>query len=76
MVDTSDIRALTAEDFAKARKNPFAEKIRKHDLSISVTEHYRPSDVADISNGLCSKFFKLDEDELAALEEYNKKNNR
>jgi len=74
MVNTSDIRVLTAEDFAKARKNPFAEKIRKHGFSISVTEHYSPSDVVDISKGLCDKFLKLDEEELAALEEYNKNN--
>jgi len=73
MVDTSDIREMTAEDFARGRKNPYAEKIRKHGFSITITEHFSPEDVADIANGTCSRF-KMTEEELEALEEYNKKN--
>jgi len=70
MIDTSDIRELTATDFAKGRKNPFAEKIKKHGFTISVSEHYSPSDVEDIIKGTCTRFFQLDEDEHKALEEY------
>ena len=70
MIDTSDIRELTAEDFAKARKNPYAEKINKHGFTVFVTEHFSPDDVTDIRNGKYPQFFKLDEEELEALREY------
>jgi len=74
MIDTSDIRELTAEDFAKARPNPYAEKIKHYGFTVSVTEHYSPKDVNDIMNGECSRF-KLDAEELEALEEYNNRAN-
>ena len=71
MIDTSDIRELTAKDFARGRKNPYAEIIKEHGFSISVTEHFSPEDVSDITQGKCSRF-KLDKEELEALEEYKR----
>lgn len=73
MIDTSDIRELTAKDFERGRKNPFAEKIKKYGFTISVTEHFSPKEVADIADGTCNRF-NLTTEELEALEEYKKNN--
>ena len=45
MIDTSDIRERTADDFAKGRKNPYAEKLRKEGYSIVID--IGPEDIAD-----------------------------
>jgi len=47
MIDTSDIRELTKEDFARGRKNPYAEKLRKHGYKIIIS--VTPEDIAEIS---------------------------
>jgi len=73
MVDTSDIRELTAKDFARGRKNPYAEKIRKHGLTISVSEYFSPDDVINIVNGSSNRL-EMTTEELEAFEEYRKAN--
>jgi len=74
MIDTSDIREMTKEDFAKGRKNPFAEKIRKEGYSITV--HYTPEDVANMRNRNVKNVddLDLDPDEQKALEKYHTAN--
>ena len=76
-IDLSDIPELTEKDFAKSRKNPFAERIRKHGYSITI--HYSPEDVAsrirenvDRIHGL--DMSELDEDERRAYQRYLESN--
>ena len=80
MIDTSDIREMTADDFAKGRKNPYAERIKREGFSITV--HYSPEDVANMTK--CSmdqidkmenmKWLDLDPDEIRALKKYRETN--
>ena len=80
MIDTSDIREMTAEDFAKGRKNPYAEKMKKEGFSITV--HYSPEDVANMIKHSIEqidrmenmKWLDLDPDEIQALEKYREAN--
>ena len=76
MIDTSDIREMTAEDFAKGRKNPYAEKIKREGFSVTV--HYSPEDVANMKKHSMDqinkienmKWLDLDPDEIRALKKY------
>jgi len=72
-VDSLEIKEIT--DFSKARKNPYAEKIKKHGFSITV--HYSPDDVDKIIKGICDRdvdLLELDSEELSALERYRQAN--
>ena len=78
LIDYSDIPPIT--DFSTARKNPFADKIRKHGYTIQI--HYSPEDVANMTkqaitdiNGLEDMaWLDLDADEIAALKKYREAN--
>ena len=80
MIDTSDIREMTAEDFSKARKNPYAEKIKKEGFSITV--HYSPKDVANMTKRNIEQinhmekmdWLELDPEEIQALKAYREAN--
>jgi len=70
-MDIIDIKEIT--DFTKARKNPYADKIKKHGYSITI--HYSPEDVARMTRQALEKIqaldmLELDPDELAALRKY------
>jgi len=77
-IDYSDIPAIT--DFSTARKNPFAEKIKKHGYSITI--HYSPEDVAKMMNDTIERidnmedmdWLDLDPYEIAALKKYREAN--
>ena len=77
-IDYSDIPPIT--DFSTARKNPFAEKIKKHGYTIQI--HYSPEDVArmtrqsikDINDIEDMAWLDLDADEIAAFKKYRKYN--
>jgi hypothetical protein len=77
-IDYSDIPPIT--DFSTARKNPFAQKIKKHGYTIQI--HYSPDDVArmtaqtieDIDGIEDMAWLDLDEDEIVALKQYRKSN--
>jgi len=71
-IDLSDIPEVTGKK--KARKNPFYERIMKNGFSI--TEHYTPEDVANITKGSLARRIDvtiLDPEEQAALEKYKKR---
>ena len=80
MIDTSEIREMTAEDFAKGRKNPYAERIKKEGFSITV--HYSAEDVANMTKHRIEqidkmenmKWLDLDPDEIQALKKYREAN--
>ena len=70
-IDLSDIPEIT--DFSKAKKNPFADKIKKHGYSIVI--HYSPEDVAantkaNIERIQSMDLTALDQDERKAFEKY------
>ena len=44
MIDLSDIKEIT--DFSKARKNPYAEKLRKNGYSIVI--NVSPDDISNV----------------------------
>ena len=74
-IDTSDIPEII--DFSSARKNPFAEKIRKNGYSLTI--HYSAEDVARMTQNTLEKIetldmLELDTDELAAMEKYRRAN--
>ena len=76
MIDTSDIRELTKEDFARARKNPYAEKLRENGYKIVI--NVTPEDIAEMSvkniehidRMESMDWLDLDPDEVAALKKY------
>ena len=71
-IDLSDIPEITGK--AKSRKNPFYKRIMEHGFSI--TEHYRPEDIAGIAAGNLARrldITTLDPEEQAALERYEKR---
>ena len=77
MIDTSDIREMTAEDFAKGRKNQYAEKLRKNGYSIII--NVSPKDIAERTKSNIKKIqgtdmLDLDPDEQKALEKYMEAN--
>ena len=70
-MDAIEIKEVT--DFSKARKNPYADRIKKHGYSITI--HYSPDDVARMTKQTLEKIqaldmLELDADEIAALEKY------
>ena len=73
-IDYSDIPEIT--DFSKARKNPYAEKIRKHGYSITI--RYSPEDVAKmdecsierIDNMERMDWMGLENEEIEAMKKY------
>jgi hypothetical protein len=75
-IDTSDIRELTKEDFAKGRKNPYAEKLIKNGYKIII--NVTPEDIAEMSernieqiNSMESMdWLDLDPEEIEALKTY------
>jgi len=70
-IDLSDIPEVTGK--TKTRKNPFYERIMKHGFSI--TEHYSPEDIANITKGTFARRIDvtvLDPEEQEALEKYKK----
>ena len=72
MIDLSDIPEI--KDFSKARKNPYAKRIKENGFSITV--HYSPDDVAKIIDRICNDDvdpLALDPEELAALERYRQR---
>ena len=76
MIDTSDIREITAEEFAKARKNPYAQRLRKNGYSIII--NVSPEDIENTTRHNVEKiddiermdWLDLDTDEVAALKKY------
>ena len=81
MIDTSDIKEITAEEFTKARKNPYAEKLRKNGYSIII--HVSPDDIERTTRSNIEKiddlerkdWLDLDEEEVAALKRYRRAQN-
>ena len=62
-------------DPSRVRRNPFYERIMKDGFTIK--EYYSPEDIANIKKGNLARRIDinaLDEEELAALEEYKKNN--
>jgi hypothetical protein len=75
MIDLSDIKEIT--DFSKARKNPYAEKLRKNGYSIVI--NVSPDDISnmtqrniEIIQGM--DMLELDPDEQRALNKYMEAN--
>ena len=76
-IDLSDIPEIT--DFSKARKNPYAEKLRKHGYSIII--NVSPEDIANMTRINIEKIqnmdrLELDPDERKALEKYMETNQK
>jgi hypothetical protein len=77
-IDYSDIPAIT--DFSSARKNPYAEKIKKYGYTIRI--HYSPEDVATMNTLALEKidgledmaWLDLDPNEIKALKKYREAN--
>ena len=72
-IDTSDITEIT--DFSKARKNPYAERIKKYGYTITI--HYSPEYIAKMTKRSLKKtkdfdMLQLDPDEKKALKKYEK----
>jgi len=70
-MDTIEVKEIT--DFSKARKNPYADRIKKYGYSITI--HYSPEDVARMTQQTLGKIktldmLELDPDEIAALKRY------
>ena len=70
-IDLSDIPEIT--NFSNARKNPYAEKLRKHGYSIII--NVGPEDIANMTQNNINKIqgmnmLELDPDERKALEKY------
>jgi len=76
MIDTSDISEITAEEFASARKNPYAENLRKNGYSIII--HVSPEDIKKTTKQNVEKidemeqmdWLDMDDDEITALKKY------
>ena len=76
-IDLSDIPEIT--DFSKARKNPYAEKLRKQGYSIVI--NVSPEDIANMTRINIEKIkdmdmLELDQDERRALEKYMETNRK
>ena len=70
-IDFSDIPEVKIG--AKARKNPFYERIMKE--GFTVTEYYSPEDIMNIKKGNLARRIDitiLDDEEMAAMEDYYK----
>jgi len=78
-IDLTDIPEVTSKDFARARKNPYAKRIKENGYSITI--HYSPEDVAAQIRGNVDKIngmdvSDLDDDERRAFEEYLEANKK
>jgi len=77
-IDYSDIPEIT--DFSSARKNPYADRIKKHGYTIRI--HYSAEDVANMNTRAIDKidgledmeWLDLDPNEIAALRKYREAN--
>ena len=72
-IDLSDIPKVKGKRIAK---NPFYDRIMKN--GFTVKEYYSPEDIKSIKKGNLIRridITTLDDDELAALDEYNQKYN-
>ena len=70
-IDLTDIPEVKSN--AKARKNPFYERIIKEGFTIK--EYYSPEDIKNIKKGNLARRIDiavLDNEEIAAMEEYRK----
>jgi len=80
MVDTSDIRELTREDFARGRKNPFANNLKKNGyrIIIDVTPEeitaMSHENINHINNMERMDWLNLDDEEIAAMKLYRESN--
>jgi hypothetical protein len=75
MIDTSEIKEIT--DFSKARKNPYAEKLRKNGYSIVI--NVSPEDINNMTKRNIKRIkrmdmLELDVDEQRALKKYMESN--
>ena len=76
MIDTSDIKEITAEEFASARTNPYAEELRKNGYSIVI--HVSPEDIKRATKQNVDKidemeqmdWLDMDAEEVVALKKY------
>jgi hypothetical protein len=66
VIDYSDIPPIT--DFRNARKNPYADKIKKHGYTIQI--HYSPEDVAAMNARAIEKIHNLEDMEWLDLDSY------
>ena len=64
MIDTSEIKEIT--DFSKARKNPYAEKLRTNGYSIVI--NVSPDDIAKMTRNNIEMIKGMDMLELDPLE--------
>jgi len=64
MIDTSEIKEIT--DFFKARKNPYAEKLRSNGYSIVI--NVRPDDILKMAKNNIEMIKGMDILELDSLE--------
>ena len=64
MIDTSEIKEIT--DFSKARKNPYAEKLRTNGYSIVI--NVSPDDIAKMTRNNIEMIQDVDMLELDPLE--------
>jgi len=76
MINTSEIKEIT--DFSKARKNPYAEKLRSNGYSIVI--NVSPDDIAKMTRNNIETIkgmdiLELDLLERKALEKYIEANN-
>jgi len=77
-IDYSDIPPIT--DFSSARKNPYADKIKKYGYTLRI--HYSPEDVANMNDRVIEKidgledmaWLDLDPNEIKALKKYREAN--
>ena len=70
-IDLSDIPEI--KEKKKVQKNPFYERVMEN--GFTVKEHYSPEDIKNIKKGNLIRridITTLDEEELAALNEYNR----
>ena len=80
MIDTSNISEITAEEFSSARKNPYAEKLRRYGYSIVI--HVSPEEIKKTTKQNVKKINKMehmdwldmDVEEIAALKKYRQAN--
>ena len=80
MIDTTDIRELTREDFARGKKNPFAESLRKNGYRIII--EVTPEEIAAMSQENVSRinementdWLGLDDEEIQAMKIYREAN--
>ena len=73
MIDTTEIKEITAEEFARGYMNPYAKKLRKYGYSIII--NVTPDNVASMSKHNIEKInnmdmLELDSEERRALEMY------